>query len=124
MTRITVAHARKLGLVADASELEAAFAHALRMHGADLPPAVREHQFHPTRRWAFDWAWPRALLAVEVDGGQHVAGGGRHNTDGDREKLNQAAALGWRVLRFSGAMLASDPIGCVQVVRAALEVQP
>jgi very-short-patch-repair endonuclease len=55
-----------------------------------------------------------------VDGGQHVAGGGRHNTDTDRAKLNAAALLGWRVLRFSGAMLANDPIGCIDALRQAL----
>lgn len=86
----------------------------------DLPPPVAEYRFHPTRHWRFDFAWPARGVAVEVDGGQWKAGGGRHNTDADREKLNTAAALGWRVLRFSRAWLETDPAGCVELAAAAL----
>lgn len=89
----------------------------------DLPGPVPEYRFHPTRRWRFDFAWPavtRGGVAVEVDGGQWRAGGGRHNTDRDREKLNTAAALGWRVLRFSHQALETDPAGCVELAAAAL----
>jgi hypothetical protein len=94
---------------------------ALRAHGPDLPAPAREERFHDTRRWRFDLAFVGALVAVECDGGQFVAGGGRHNTDADREKLNHAAALGWRVLRFSPQQIAADPAGCVALVRQALE---
>jgi len=89
----------------------------------DLPGPVPEYRFHPVRRWRFDFAWPsssRGGVAVEVDGGQWRAGGGRHNTDPDREKLNTAAALGWRVLRFSHAALETDPAGCVALAVGAL----
>lgn len=59
---------------------------------------VTQHRFHPTRRWAFDLAFPSQKLAVEVDGR------GRHQTvagvRGDCEKLNEAVRMGWRVLRF------------------------
>jgi very-short-patch-repair endonuclease len=120
MTRISAALLRKRGVKAPMSDLEIAFARALRLHGRDIPHAVRELRFAPPRRWRFDWAWPAALVAVEIDGGQWAANGGRHNSDKDREKLNAAAALGWRVLRFSGAMLTTDPVGCVDVLRAAL----
>lgn len=86
----------------------------------DLPDPVAEYRFHPTRRWRFDYAWPARRVAVEVDGGQWQAGGGRHNTDPDRLKLNVAAALGWRVLRFSHTALQDDPAGCVDLAVAAL----
>jgi hypothetical protein len=89
----------------------------------DIPPPQRETRFHPTRLWRFDLAWPAVRLACEVDGGQFMAGGGRHNTDADREKINHAAALGWRVLRFSPQQIAADPDGCVALLRRALEVQ-
>ncbi len=102
------------------SELESAFEFYLRVLGSDLPGHEREYRFHPTRRWRFDWSWPKSKLAVEIDGGQWVGRGGRHNSDKDREKLNAAAALGWRVLRFSGRMLKRDPLGCIDVVRQAL----
>lgn len=94
----------------------------LTMLAPDLPPCEREYRFHPTRKWRFDAAWPAQALACEVDGGQWVARGGRHNTDKDREKLNEAAAMGWRVVRFSADMLKTDPLGCLEVLRRALEV--
>lgn len=64
---------------------------------------VKEFQFHPTRRWRFDYAIPAKKVAVEVDGG--VWTGGRHiNPAGyinDMEKLNTAASMGWLVLRIT-----------------------
>jgi very-short-patch-repair endonuclease len=78
----------------------------------------QQHRFYPPRRWRFDYAWPAQRLAVEVDGGQWSPRGGRHNTDGDREKLNAAAELGWRVLRYSGTMLKSPVDVAAQIARA------
>lgn len=85
-------------------------------------PWVREHNFDAAwkRNHRFDFARPDKMIAVEVDGGQFAAGGGRHNTDTDREKLNIAAALGWRVFRFSVQQLEKDPGGCVDLVAGAL----
>ena len=69
-----------------------------------LPKPVREHRFHPTRRWRFDFAWPDQKIAVEVDG-VLPGRGGRHQRmagfDADTEKTNAAAILGWKVLRFT-----------------------
>ena len=92
----------------------------LLLRGAGLPPPQLEYRFHPKRRWRFDLAWPEYHLAVELDGGEWLARGGRHNTDADREKLNHAAVLGWRVLRFSGQMIERDPWGCRDLVAAAI----
>ena len=88
--------------------------------GASLPNV--EWKFHPTRQWRFDYAWPAGMVACELDGGQWKTGGGRHNTDADRDKLNEAAAMGWRVLRFSHRQLEDDPTHCVELVLRALEV--
>ena len=67
---------------------------------------VREHKFHPTRRWRFDFAWPEIFLAAEIDG---AAGRGRHTTykgyTEDAYKLNSAQLLGWTVYRFTGKMV-------------------
>ncbi|HFD40871.1 MAG TPA: DUF559 domain-containing protein [Anaerolineae bacterium] len=104
------------------SELERKFAAAWAAFAPEgAEPPVREMRFHPIRRWRFDFAWPEARLAVEVDGGQWLARGGRHNTDADRRKLNAAAVLGWRVLRYSGAML-DEPETVIREVVAALEI--
>jgi very-short-patch-repair endonuclease len=68
-----------------------------------LPVPEKEYRFHPTRRWRFDYAFPLTMLAIEIDGG--AFSGGRHTRGAgfvkDMEKLNEAAILGWRVLRFT-----------------------
>ena len=87
------------------SELEETFANNLIVHS--LPHAIREFPFHAGRKWRFDFAWLDQKIAVEIEGGTHV--NGRHNRhDGfekDAEKYNTAVMDGWRVLRFTGAMV-------------------
>ena len=104
------------------SKYEKQFNLYLKTVGADLPEAEQEYRFHPVRRWRFDFAWPAVKVAVECDGGQWVRNGGRHNRDSDREKLNAAACLGWRVLRYSGKML-NDSDKVIGQVKRALEVK-
>ena len=110
------------------SELEQQFAVAWRCYGNGTQP-VREYKFATSigRKWRFDFAWPNKPgtggVCVEVDGGQWTPHGGRHATDADRDKLNHAAAMGWRVLRFSGSML-HDPENVCRMVRWALDAQP
>jgi hypothetical protein len=73
-------------------------------------PYETEYRFHPVRKWRFDFAWPKHLVAVEVDGNAwHVKGGGGHMQDTDLEKLNAAAELNWTVFRYSPGMLKRDP---------------
>ena len=102
------------------SKLEAEFALAWRVFGNGAE-YVSEYKFAASlkRKWRFDFAFPAEKVAVEIDGGQYAYRGGRHNTDADRDKLNHAAVLGWRVLRFSGSML-QDPEACCKMVRWAL----
>jgi very-short-patch-repair endonuclease len=63
-----------------------------------------EYKFHPTRRWRFDIAIPELKIAVEYEGiygkgqSRHTSAGGY---TGDCDKYNEAAILGWRVLRFT-----------------------
>lgn len=69
-----------------------------------IPAPWFEHKFHHTRKWRFDIAWLEAggkpYVAIEVQGG--IWGGGRHNRGAamlkEWEKLNEAAAMGWRIL--------------------------
>jgi hypothetical protein len=68
---------------------------------------VRDFRFHPSRKWELDIAWPELMIAVEVDGGQFIEGGGRHQRgkgyEADIEKLNEAMLLEWSVLRVTPA---------------------
>ena len=62
-----------------------------------------EHRFHNGRKWRFDYAIPMKKLAIEIEGavwtqGRHTRGSGFVK---DCEKYNNAAILGWRLLRFS-----------------------
>lgn len=65
-----------------------------------LPEPCFEYQFHPVRKWRFDLAWPQFKVAIEVQGGLWMQG--RHvqpaALEKEYEKLNIAAALGWRPL--------------------------
>lgn len=83
------------------SQLEEYFLMLVKAHNLPLP--VREHKFHPTRKWRFDFAWPDEMVAVEIEGGIWV--GGAHNRPkhfiSDCEKYNNAVILGWRLLRFA-----------------------
>lgn len=71
----------------------------------DIPAPTPEYHFAAKlgRKWAFDFAYPDARLAIEVDGG--VWTGGRHTRGAgwlrDQEKLNTAAAMDWRVMHFT-----------------------
>lgn len=67
----------------------------------------REHPVCDHRDWRFDLAWPERRVAVEVHGAVHTQG--RHTRgagfEGDRDKINTATLLGWRVLEFSTSQL-------------------
>lgn len=105
------------------SHLEEMF--ALHLLAERLPVAQREYRFaRPERQWRFDFAWPAALVAVEVEGGiwtkgRHTRGSGF--TD-DCEKYNAAALRGWRVFRFTDAMVESG--AAINTIKAALAAEP
>lgn len=85
----------------------------------NLPAPQKEYKFHPTQNWRFDRAWPDLMLAAECEGGtwargRHVRGSG---FEADCEKYNEAAILGWRVLRFTGRMI-QDGRAVEQIKRA------
>lgn len=100
-------YARQLQLFRlPAFERELRFAHGLR-----LP------EFPTGRDWRFDFAFPAYKVAVEIEGlvvkridGQCVVMGRHATITGIREdmvKYTNAAYLGWTVLRFEQAMVAT-----------------
>jgi very-short-patch-repair endonuclease len=66
----------------------------------------QQHQFHPVRKWKFDFAAVAVLVAVEIEGGQWTTS--RHRTgtgyEEDARKYNSALALGWAVFRLTAGM--------------------
>ncbi len=99
--------------------LIARFNAGVAKHG--LPPAEAEYRFaamatggigeglrkrledNRLQDWRFDFAYPKCMLAIEVDGG--VWTHGRHTRGqgfiDDQRKRNAAMLLGWRVLHYT-----------------------
>ena len=82
---------------------------------------VKEYKFHEKRKWRFDFANISKMIAVEIDGGQFMKVGGRHNRDSDREKINKATSMGWSVLRFSTQELKRNPQGCIDFLKETIK---
>lgn len=66
-------------------------------------PFEPEYAFHPERKWRLDFAIPPDKIGIEVHGavysqGRHTRGKG---FTGDREKMNEALILGWRVIEVT-----------------------
>ena len=104
---------------AKAKRIQASF--LSRLSSADLPEATPEYRFWEGRRFRFDYAWPEHLIALEVEGGLYGNGKncpvckrpsamGHTSVTGirrDMEKYNEAAALGWRLVRVEPSKLES-----------------
>lgn len=80
---------------------------ALQCRAHNFTPQ-REYRFCEGRKWAFDFAFPGQMVAIEVEGGT-MYGKSRHSSgtgfEGDCVKYNAAARLGWKVYRYSTAMV-------------------
>lgn len=104
------------------SPLETKLWRKLEEQGVRLPDEL-EYQFALSigRRYRAD-AFYRPDLLVEVDGGTFAPGPGRHNTgsgfEEDCRKLSTAAALGYRVVRVTGAMIRNGD--AIKLIRDAL----
>jgi very-short-patch-repair endonuclease len=68
----------------------------------DLPGWQREVPVRIGRKWRFDFAHPKILLALEVEGQVHKIG---TRFDSDVDKYNEAMLDGWRVLRVTPEMV-------------------
>ena len=85
-------------------------------YGIEQP--VTEYKFHLVRKWRFDFAWPKWMLAVEIDGGAFIQG--RHNRGkgfvSDQEKGNAAIELGWRVLHYTPGTINFEQIKRIMIL--------
>lgn len=89
--------------------------------------AYKEHRFNPPRRWRFDFALEDKFgvdkIGIEIDGGvwiqgRHTRGSGQVK---DNEKFNEAARLGWRILRFTPQQVLKGE--AITFIRKVLESQ-
>lgn len=85
-----------------------------------LPIPTLEHQFHPDRKFRFDFSWPTLRVALEVEGGiyTHGAHGSVSGIRRDMDKYNLAASLGWLVLRVTPQEVCMLDI--VRLIKAAM----
>lgn len=81
----------------------------IQLDDAKLPHPVPEYQFHSTRKWSIDFAWPKFKLALEVEGGVYQEQGGGHRSvsgfESNLEKYNALAVDRWYLIRVTPEML-------------------
>lgn len=74
----------------------------------------REFKFCLDRRWKFDFALPRLMVAVEIEGY------GRHQTmmgyAKDCGKYNIAQSIGWKVYRYPADVVRRNSAGVAEEV--------
>ena len=91
----------------------------LLLDNAGITGYEAEYRFSE-RRWRWDFAWPHLTPPVAVEVDEETSHGRWYKLTQDRQKQNAATLLGWRLLRFSGAMLRDDPDTCVAQLRELL----
>ena len=135
--------------VSEKKELVRAFDTILLQLGGDLDAPSPEFRFHPKRKWRFDRAWEFHKVAVEIEGGVYgkkircqacgtlvrgtkkdgsfgrpitIASGHRgfERFMSDKEKYNEAAVMGWVILRFVREDILGQPFETIEKVRQAL----
>jgi hypothetical protein len=93
---------------------------ACKAHG--LPVPVHEFEFHPTRKWRFDFLFD-GWLAVELQGGLFTEG--RHTQGAallkEYEKLNAAQIMGYTMLLVTPEQVDSGE--AFTIIKRALEAQ-
>jgi len=89
----------------------------MRRLAPDMPQPIRDCRF---LTFKIDLAYPALLLAIEVDGGQAMARGGRHGGNRDYQKTRELTLAGWRLLRFTSNEVRTDPLRCIEDIRRGL----
>lgn len=70
-------------------------------------PVTLQHRFNAERRWKFDFCWPIAKVAVEIQGHKayHTSYDGMFK---DYEKWNTATLSGWSIILLMSKHLNKD----------------
>ena len=99
---------RVLGDLRADSGVEALLAQVLARHAVPLPELHHEVRVGGAIVAELDYAYPVALVALEVDGyGVHLRS--REVFEHDRDRQNELEIAGWRVLRFTSRALKHEP---------------
>lgn len=100
------------------SPLESVFRYLVHMAG--LPPPVDQYDVVAGELLIgrVDFAWPEAMLVVELDGYEFHRGYGVFRDDRRRDRALELS--GWRVLRYTKADLDEEPDVVITEVRAVL----
>jgi len=112
---------RAKGASVDVQQARSLFLAACKAQG--LPEPVPEWKFHPHRNWRFDWAIPCRKVALEIEGGVFMKEGGHRGMSRflrDMEKYNEAALLGWVVIRVTTDQVKSGEV--FALIRRALGI--
>ena len=90
-------------------------------------PIQPQHRFHPVRAWRFDFAFPEAFLAIEIQGygTGHTSYSGMM---GDYEKHNEAIKHGWSIIYLMSAQIKGKEIKttlsyCYKILQTRLQNQ-
>jgi len=90
----------------------------MRIHAPDLAGwFIREYHFE---KYRIDLADPQHMIAIEVNGGRWLPGGGKHGTESDRRKIRRLTLAHWCVLEYSTEMVNNDPIGVIAEIRQVI----
>jgi very-short-patch-repair endonuclease len=100
------------------SKLERKFFRLLERNGLPLPVKRYKVRLPDGRVVEIDFAWPRLLLGIEVDGGATHA----HKQQRAADNIRQADLedLGWMLRRFTWEQVERDERTVLSVVRRAL----
>ena len=96
----------------DATEVEKRLWRALR----ELHAAHRFRRQHPVGPYVVDFACPGRKLAIELDGGQHVA-----QQQADATRTTELAQHGYRVIRFWNGDVVNNLPGVLERIREELD---
>lgn len=93
-----------------------------RLQAFGLSVGEGQYRFVPGRQYRWDRCWPDRMVAVEVQGGIWANGAHSRGSGVQRDclKFSIGAALGWRVLPITDAML--DDGTAIRLIAQALDV--
>jgi very-short-patch-repair endonuclease len=103
------------------SHLETLLLRALRSRGLPLPIPQHPVQTRNGVRY-LDFAYPDAMIAIELDGLE--AHTGRRALESDRARQNDLEELGWSFRRFLWTQVRADPTGVATIIGTALGLVP